>query len=44
MKTPAQIEQEIIDYYYENFSPRKYVVNTDRILIHPAKVKLTHPL
>lgn len=25
MKTPAQIEQEIIDYYYENFSPRKYV-------------------
>ncbi|MBE5250877.1 hypothetical protein [Mixta mediterraneensis] len=21
-----------------------YIVNTDRILTHPAKVKLTHPL
>lgn len=25
MKTPEQIEQEIIEFYYENFSPRKYV-------------------
>lgn len=25
MKTPAQIEQEIIDYYYDNFSPLKFV-------------------
>jgi hypothetical protein len=25
MKTPAQTEQEIIDFYYENVCPRKYV-------------------
>ncbi|UNK30480.1 DUF1493 family protein [Serratia plymuthica] len=25
MKNPAEIEQEIIDFFYEYFSPRKYV-------------------